>query len=315
MAVPVVNPLQLLRRPEYRLHPGQAWRRVRRHSILRQDAVRLAWGLPVGIDPTSHIGVDILNLGVSDRVVPEVLLRLVVAGELAIDAGANIGQNTSIMALAAAPGGRVLSFEPSPDSLRLLTRNVERWKDYELAPIVIDPRGLSSSDGKATLYPSADLGGFSFESQTSPDVLLGRRDAAEGGSPLEVEVTHLDACVPDDARVGVLKIDVEGHEPSVLEGAQCLLEQGRIRDVVFEDYETQPSRAVRMLESYGYSVFAIAAGWRRPLVFDLDEWTRVRGSRPPNFVASLEPTRARARLARAGWSSLRVTARLRGPAG
>jgi FkbM family methyltransferase len=310
-----VDPLKLLQRPEYLLRPGQPWRRVRRNSLLQRDGVRLAWGLPVTVDPASRVGADIRNLGVNDRVVPEVLYRLIDAGELAVDVGANVGQNCSIMALAATPCGRVLAFEPSPDSLRLLTRNVERWRGYELAAIVIEPRGLSCCEGTVPMYPGLDLGGYSLEPLAAPEIVEGRRAPADVGSALAVEVTRLDACLADEASVGVLKIDVEGHEASVLEGARRLLVEGRVRDVVFEDYEPQPSRAVRILESFGYTVFAIVAGPCRPLVLDLHEWTRRYADRAPNFLGTLLPARARARLARFGWRCLRVKARRRSNAG
>jgi predicted KAP-like P-loop ATPase len=68
--------------------------------------------LPVEIDPISHVGEDILNLGVYDRVVAEAIFRLLDPSEQAIDVGANIGQNVSIMALVAGRRGRVVAFEP-----------------------------------------------------------------------------------------------------------------------------------------------------------------------------------------------------------
>src|SRR5258708_3175620 len=55
--------------------------------------------LPVEFDRRSPVGVDILNLGVYDRVVPEAIYRLSDAGEIALDIGANIRQNASMMAL------------------------------------------------------------------------------------------------------------------------------------------------------------------------------------------------------------------------
>ncbi len=310
-----MNPLNLLRRPEYVLRPGQVWRRLRRNSLLRRDGAKLAWGLPVAVDPTSNVGKDILNIGVHDRVVPEVLYRLIDAGELAVDAGANIGQNCAIMALAATPRGRVLAFEPNPDSLRLLTRNVERWRGYELAPIVIEPRGLSCRTGTAPMYAGSDLGGHSLEPFAAPEVVEGHRAPADVGSTLEVEVIRLDACLADETNVGVLKIDVEGHEASVLEGARRLLVEGRVRDVVFEDYAPQPSRPVRMLESCGYTVYAIVAGPCRPLVLDLHERKQRYAHRSPNFLGTRSPARARARLAQFGWHCLRVRARKRNDAG
>src|SRR5262249_17416850 len=106
-----MNLLRAVQRPEYFFRPGQIWRRVRRHAVLRRGEVRLAWGLPIRIDPSCLIGLDILNLGLYDRIVPEAICRLLDPGEWALDVGANIGQNASIMALVAGPRGHVVAFE------------------------------------------------------------------------------------------------------------------------------------------------------------------------------------------------------------
>src|SRR5580693_4297831 len=119
-----------IRRPEYLYHPRQIWRRLRRRSLCARNAVQLAWGLPVELDPQSHVGLDIINIGVYDKVVAEAICRLSDPEEVAFDVGANIGQNASIMALAVGPRGRVVAFEPGPTAWGMLTRNVERWASY-----------------------------------------------------------------------------------------------------------------------------------------------------------------------------------------
>jgi hypothetical protein len=107
-----LNPMRLVRamtRPEYLYRPAQLWRRLRRRAVLAHGDVRLAWGLPIEIQTAGYVSVDILNLGVYDRVVPEAICRLL-DREWALDVGANVGQNASIMALIAGPHGRVLAF-------------------------------------------------------------------------------------------------------------------------------------------------------------------------------------------------------------
>jgi hypothetical protein len=106
-----------LRRPEYFFRPVQIWRRLRRNAILKRNRIQLPWGLPVEVDPVSYVGQDIRNLGVFECIVPEAIVRLLDRAETAIDIGANIGQNTSIMALAAGPAGLTVGFEPGPVSL------------------------------------------------------------------------------------------------------------------------------------------------------------------------------------------------------
>ena len=91
--------LRAIERPEYFFRPSQIWRKLRKNSLFAGQAVQLAWGLPVEVDIGSHVGIDILNLGVYDRVVAEAICRLSDTGEPAFDIGANIGQNASMMAL------------------------------------------------------------------------------------------------------------------------------------------------------------------------------------------------------------------------
>ncbi len=142
------RPLRLwkaIRRPEYLYHPGQIWRRPQRRSLCARNAIQLAWRLPVELDPTSDVGLDIVNIGVYDKVVAEAICRLLEPEEIAFDIGANVGQNASIMALVLGRLGRVVAFEPGPKAWDMLTRNVESWAPYDLAPITVVRKGLSSN--------------------------------------------------------------------------------------------------------------------------------------------------------------------------
>jgi len=142
-----INTFRALRRPEYYFRPSLLWRRIRRDSLCARNAVQLAWGLPIEVDAKAWIGIDIIKIGTHDRVVPEAIWRLLDSGEQAIDIGANIGQNASIMALKSGPQGHVTAFEPGPEAFRLLSKNVASWQRYQLAPIEIlrqEPSALTS---------------------------------------------------------------------------------------------------------------------------------------------------------------------------
>ncbi len=102
----------------------------------------------------------------------------------------------------------------------------------------------------------------------------------------------------------MLKMDVEGHEPAILEGAGRLLGEGRIRDIVFEDYEPQPSRCAAILKGAGFAIFAIVPRWFGLRLVALDEWPRLLDRYPPNFVATRDPRRLQARLGAFGWRCL-----------
>jgi hypothetical protein len=51
--------------------------------------------------------------------------------------------------------------------------------------------------------------------------------------------------------VGVLNIDVEGHERAVLEGAERALAGRRIRDILFEDFDEPPTAVTQLLQGHG----------------------------------------------------------------
>ena len=299
-----MNGLPIIKRPEYVLRPRQLWRRLRRDAILARNQVRLAWELPIEVALPSHVGTDIRNLGIYDRVVAEAICRLLDDGEQAFDIGANIGQNVSLMALMAGKRGRAVAFEPGPRAWSILSRNLEAWSQYDLAPIAAVQKAVSSRIGTARLHEYVDIGQCSLE-----DHPPGERTPLEG-SGVEIELTTLDSFVPSGADVGLIKIDVEGHELSVLEGARRLLEQKRIRDIVFEDFPEQPSPVTLCLQAAGYVVFWLATTWSKPVLGTLKE----RASsviEVPNFLGTLDPDRALARFQSTGWRCLRVRAHLK----
>ena len=109
--------LRSLARPEYLFRPRQIWRRLRHpwgfHLPPRAE-VTLPWGWPLCIRTHETIGRLIWTFGVFDLPVTEVLWRLTGPGDIAVDAGANIGCMTCVLATRVGPTGRVLSFEPFP---------------------------------------------------------------------------------------------------------------------------------------------------------------------------------------------------------
>jgi Methyltransferase FkbM domain len=104
--------------------------------------------------------------------------------------------------------------------------------------------------------------------------------------------------------VGVLKLDVEGHEVAALSGAESLLSRKLIRDIVFEEHDRPPTPAVSLLEAHGYTVIGIRQGLFGPISstpeqsYDRQLWD------PPALLATSNPDRARRRLKRRGWMCL-----------
>jgi FkbM family methyltransferase len=193
----------------------------------------------------------------------------------------------------------VLAFEPHPALRQILERNVARWRGHALAPIDVVPQALSSRAGAAYLHEDEHFASNRGSATLEVPPVVVRRHA--------VELTTLDAWVPRDARIGLAKLDVEGHERAVLEGAARLLAGGQVRDLIFEDLRPQSSPVAGMLEAAGYSVFALCAPWHKPCLIPRGDGAR-RRVHTDNYLATLDPVRARARFWRPGWRCLRVRA-------
>jgi Methyltransferase FkbM domain len=107
-----------------------------------------------------------------------------------------------------------------------------------------------------------------------------------------------------------VKIDVEGHEIRVLEGAERLLRTCQIRDVIFEDHGNYPTPAQEFLESRGYSIYRLSRSFSKPVLCNRDD-SRGTDQHPigvlPNYLATLDSSRTVARFAASGWQVYGLT--------
>jgi FkbM family methyltransferase len=295
----------LLLKPYFWRRPSQLVRRVaQRHEQLRGPVVvRLPWGLDLECNPLEMIGDSIIRTGVFEIATTEALVRLVDPGELVLDVGANIGYMTGLLATAAQPGGRVVAYEPNPTAYQRLVANIGRWQGKKLAAIDVRDAAVSDRNGTAPL---------TVPERGDEWAALGTAPTERAGSgphrTVEVRTVTLDDEI-GDAHVGVLKLDVEDHEPAALRGAWTALAERRIRELVFEDHAPYPSETTKLLEGHGYVIFDLAA---RPLGLTLRtpaEHLEQPSWDAPMRIATMDPDRTRRRIAPRGWISLRSPSR------
>lgn len=133
-------------------------------------------------------------------------------GDVAIDIGAYKGGITYWMAKAVGRSGRVIAFEPQIDLAQYLLRTLN--PDFQ---VTVEPLAVSSGQGKAQLR-------IPLKRQTSGASL---EESTFGGAlrAAEVDTVSLDRYLNRAlaSRVRLIKIDVEGHELSVFQGASDLL--------------------------------------------------------------------------------------------
>jgi FkbM family methyltransferase len=124
---------------------------------------------------------------------------------LIVDVGANVGQFANAAKLFF-PEAHVVSFEPDPEIYADLQVNTRMLRDVELHNI-----GLADRD-EVLAFQRHELSVMSSFSAQTGDMAYHRGTA-------ELPVRRLDAVLGPDDRPDLLKIDVEGFERQVLQGA------------------------------------------------------------------------------------------------
>jgi len=169
------------------------------------------------------------------RVHPAVLAFLR-PGSVVIDVGASLGEWTLPFARAVGPAGRVIAIEPAPRGAAALASTLAANALHQ-AEIV--RCAIGDHDGTAE---------FAVPVVTSARTDTGTArigPACTGHDALQVSLRSLDslAAEHDLARIDLIKIDVEGHERQVLDGAAAVLSRNRPVLVIETGHEARGDRA------------------------------------------------------------------------
>jgi FkbM family methyltransferase len=196
------------------------------------------------------------------------------AGDVAVDIGCHKGAYTYWMRRSVGPSGIVYAFEPQPRQVVYL-RGAFSAMNYDNVEIV--PMALSDKAGQMPLYmPNESTHYASLEARGEERGVKSESSSADSVldapcSMLIVDVTTLDDFFLDPSRraPNFLKIDVEGHELSVLQGAQKTLELHHPTILVECETRHRADGDVRpvfeFLTSLGYTGSFFCNGGRRPL--------------------------------------------------
>ncbi len=298
--------LKLLNKPEYLYQPNALVRRIFIPKSVHKGTrvVKLPWKLDLEVNPAEAVGRAISHHGLFEIAVVETIFRLADRADVFLDIGANIGFMSAVAISAGVK--RVISFEPHPALFERLSRNLGMWIDAQpeiAGRIQLRQIAISESEGKACLHiPEHD---FSTNHGTSS---LELREE-ESHIDIETIATTLDRVIEECGEpIGVLKIDIEGHEFKAFTGGYKSFKAGKVRDIIFEDHEGVTSEVSRLLAALGYSIFGLNKTPLGPvLLASAASVERFQGisDEPLNFLATLNPARASLRMSRTGYECLR----------
>jgi FkbM family methyltransferase len=173
------------------------------------------------------------------------LLHFLRYEDLFVDVGANVGSYT-ILACSAI-GARGVAFEPVPFTYKRLVENMrlnhleEKVKCYN--------KGLGSQQG--TIF-------FTSDRDTTNHVLASNEQCS---NTVNVEVTSLDNALNSETP-SLIKIDVEGYESPVLQGALKTLKKQSLHAVILElngsgsRYGFNESEILALMLDHGFGIYS-----------------------------------------------------------
>ncbi|MBD2358439.1 FkbM family methyltransferase [Tolypothrix sp. FACHB-123] len=199
--------------------------------------------------PTDIAHKSIAFLGFYELPVSRRVIELAKSGGLMIDVGANYGYYSCLWA-ATKDNNRVIAFEASPKNFEALKLNLQSNSIIHQVDLQETAVGKESGSIKFDLGPNdqSGWGGIVFQSQDRT---------------IEVPVVSLDDFLLNNEcqHIDVLKIDTEGADTWVLQGAEKLLRSHKISHIFFEENVVRmsklgikPGEAQKLLQDYGYYI-------------------------------------------------------------
>ncbi len=241
-------------RARWELIPGKISRKFRllRAILFRQQriSVRLKSGQRLKIRINDPLGRDILRDESFESAIRGRMLSQVREGMVVLDVGANIGYYTVQFARISGRTGRVIAFEPNPVMVAELKANIEL---NHLSNVQVEPIALFNRDGEANLH--CPLTGREAHGTLVPN------ETFEIKNVLKVRTRRLDDFLKEAGMsfVDFMKVDVEGAERNVFQGASETLRGPRKPVIFFECVEVAcrslgygVSDVLGDLAAYGY---------------------------------------------------------------
>lgn len=151
------------------------------------------------------ISIPLYQQGYREACFMHLLASQIKPGDTCVDLGSNIGYTTLFMCGATGPEGKVFAIEPDPWNISMLKRNIELNGFLDFCEI--HECAISDLDGELDFWLS-EKSNLSSVSKTKHST-----------SSIKVDAYTLGTFMSDKGFPNFIKMDVEGHEVSILRGA------------------------------------------------------------------------------------------------
>ena len=170
----------------------------------------------------------------------EALRSSVKPGDVALDAGANIGVTALTLSRAVGDSGRVIAVEMMPETAAHLRHHLalNGIRNVEVVELALSAR---AGETVTANVPA----GFFGQASIAPET------ARSGSATIDVRTTTIDEILRNIPEVALVKMDLEGAERIALEGAEASL--AKFSSVIFEDW-AGGSRLSNYFVSKGFEI-------------------------------------------------------------
>lgn len=175
-------------------------------------------------------------------------------GMTVVEIGANMGSHSVDLARACAPGP-FYAFEPQPRLFQILCANLAL---NDIGNALAYPEACGAAEGEAVIP---------FIRYDMPGNFGGMSLRETGQKGIKVRVRALDSL--ELPTLGLLKVDVEGFECQVIEGARETIRRCQPVIYIENDRADQQQALISSIAALDYAMF-----WHLPLLFDPDNFRR-----------------------------------------
>jgi FkbM family methyltransferase len=211
--------------------------------------VKTTDGFPMQVNPNDFIGKHIYLAGEFDRSVVETLLKRARPGDTLLDIGANIGYISACF-LHNIPDSKVIVVEPQPKVLDLLRANLNYFDGarHELFPIAIS---------------NVDSCGWLALNDWNNGAAAVTTERRSNSAAIQLWSAKTLFAAMKGQKVDLVKVDVEGHEETVLRECEADLTRLKPRAILFENQTAlaAPSKSLGgIFRRMGYRVYGLRKG-------------------------------------------------------